>query len=71
MMFLGRGGAFLVGPSDERWDAVNAHSAAQCSGLLAFASDEGYLAGIGTELPALEDSRLLPLVEGPMADVFV
>lgn len=29
----------------------------------AFAADEGYLAGLGHRTAALEDSRLLPLVE--------
>lgn len=71
MMFLGRGGAFLVGPSDEHWDAVMLIRQRSVAAFLAFASDEGYLAGIGHRTAALEDSRLLPLVEGPMADVFV
>lgn len=31
--------------------------------FLAFASDEGYLAGIGHRNAALEDSRLLPIVD--------
>ncbi len=32
--------------------------------FMAFASDAEYLAGIGHRTAALEDSRLLPLVEG-------
>ena len=63
VIFLGRGGDFLIGPSDERWDAallVRQHSVAA---FIAFASDVDYLAGIGHRLAALEDSRLLPLVE--------
>jgi hypothetical protein len=31
--------------------------------FLAFASNDGYLAGIGHRTAALEDSRLLPLIE--------
>jgi hypothetical protein len=38
--------------------------------FLAFASDSAYLAGIGHRTAALADSRLLPLVEGTMADAF-
>jgi len=36
------------------------------SSFIAFASNPGYLAGIGHRVAALEDSRLLPLVEGPV-----
>jgi hypothetical protein len=32
--------------------------------FLAFASDPKYLAGMGHRAAALEDSRLLPLIEG-------
>jgi hypothetical protein len=34
--------------------------------FFAFAGDEGYLAGIGHRTAALEDSRLLPIVERPL-----
>jgi hypothetical protein len=61
--FLGRGGAFLVGPPDERWDAALLVRQRSVADFLAFASDEAYLAGIGHRTAALEDSRLLPLVE--------
>jgi len=33
--------------------------------FFAFASDVGYLSGMGHRVAALEDSRLLPLVEEP------
>jgi hypothetical protein len=33
--------------------------------FLAFAQDAGYLAGLGHRTAAVEDSRLLPLVELP------
>jgi uncharacterized protein (DUF1330 family) len=70
MIFLGKGGAFLVGPADEPWDAVMLIRQRSVAAFLAFASDAGYLAGIGHRTAALVDSRLLPLVEGPMADTF-
>ena len=63
VLFLGRGGPFLIGPSNERWDAallVRQHSVAA---FMAFGSDRENLAGIGHRTAALEDSRLLPLLE--------
>jgi hypothetical protein len=36
---------------------------------MAFASNPEYLSGIGHRLAALEDSRLLPLVEGNVTEV--
>src|SRR5262245_42055461 len=70
MIFLGRGGPFLIGPSDERWDAVMLVRQRSVADFMAFASNPEYLAGMGHRLAALEDSRLLPLVEGSAEDVF-
>ena len=70
LIFLGKGGAFLIGPSGERWDTamlVRQHSVAA---FMACASNQDYLAGIGHRIAALEDSRLLPLVEGDAASTF-
>jgi hypothetical protein len=69
MIFLGRGGRFLIGPSDERWDAAILVRQSSVGAFMAFASNPEYLAGIGHRLAALEDSRLLPLVEGEIAEV--
>jgi hypothetical protein len=71
MTFLGRGGAFLIGPSDERWDVAMLIRHRSVTAFMAFASDEAYLAGVGHRTAALEDSRLLPLVEAQMAEAFV
>ena len=63
LLFFGEGGAFLIGPSDERWDAamlVRQHSVEH---FISFENDPAYLSGIGHRTAALEDSRLLPLVE--------
>jgi hypothetical protein len=65
VLFHGRGGAFLIGPSDERWDAAMLVRQASAASFLAFASDPAYLSGIGHRTAALEDSRLLPLVAEP------
>lgn len=63
LLYLGRGGAFLIGPPDERWDLAMLVRQSSTESFLAFASHRGYLAGIGHRIAAIEDSRLLPLSE--------
>ena len=63
LLFYGRGGDFLIGPDNERWDAAMLVEQSSPAAFLAFASDEEYLSGIGHRTAALEDSRLLPLEE--------
>ena len=63
VIFYGDGGNFLIGPSHERWDAAMLVRQSSVGAFMAFASDAEYLAGLGHRLAALEDSRLLPLVE--------
>ena len=63
VLFHGQGGNFLIGPGNERWDAAMLVRQASVASFLQFASNQDYLAGIGHRLAALEDSRLLPLVE--------
>ena len=65
VLFYGRGGQFLIGPSAERWDAVMLVRQTSVSSFLAFATNTAYAAGLGHRVAALEDSRLLPLVETP------
>ncbi len=61
--FIGEGGKYLIGPQDEQWDMVMLIRQKSLSDFVAFASHQAYLAGIGHRTAALEDSRLLPLVE--------
>jgi hypothetical protein len=63
LLFLGHGGAFFIGPEEEHWDAVMLVRQRSLQSFMAFASDAGYLAGVGHRDAALIDSRLLPLVE--------
>lgn len=63
VLFFGQGGEFLIGPSHERWDAAMLVRQSSVASFLEFASNQDYLSGIGHRLAALEDSRLLPLVE--------
>jgi hypothetical protein len=64
ILFYGEGGSFVIGPEDERWDAVMLVRQKSVADFLAFAQNRDYLAGMGHRTAALEDSRLLPLVEG-------
>jgi hypothetical protein len=63
LLFYGRGGSFLIGPSDERWDAAMLVEQSSAAAFMAFASNIEYLAGMGHRTAAVEDSRLLPLEE--------
>lgn len=63
VLFYGHGGAYLIGPGDERWDAAMLVRQSSMESFLAFASNQEYLAGMAHRTAALEDSRLLPLVE--------
>jgi hypothetical protein len=50
-------------PSTEHWDAVLLIKQNKVESFLAFESHEEYLKGIGHRTAALEDSRLLPVIE--------
>jgi hypothetical protein len=63
ILFYGRGGNYFIGPADERWDAAMLVRQSSVESFLAFASNQSYLAGVGHRTAALEDSRLLPLVD--------
>ena len=63
ILFMGEGGAFLIGPKDEHWDAVLLVRQNGVNSFLAFESNQEYMKGIGHRTAALEDSRLLPIVE--------
>ena len=62
LLFLGNGGAFLIGPENERWDRAMLVKQRSVQAFMAFADNDGYRAGLGHRSAALEDSRLLPLV---------
>jgi hypothetical protein len=63
LLFSGEGGQFLIGPEHERWDRALLIRQNSVDSFLAFATDPTYLAGLGHRTAALEDSRLLPLIE--------
>lgn len=63
IVFLGKGGKYLIGPKNEQWDLVILIRQKSLSDFMAFASNQEYLAGLGHRTAALKDSRLLPIVE--------
>jgi uncharacterized protein (DUF1330 family) len=69
VLFVGKGGALLIGPSQERWDAAMLVRQRSADAFLAFATNPEYLAGLGHRQAALEDSRLLPLAEASVSDL--
>jgi hypothetical protein len=63
LIFLGSGGNFFIGPIDERWDIVMLIKQKSVPDFFAFASNQDYLVGLNHRTAAIEDSRLLPIVE--------
>lgn len=67
IVFIGKGGKYLIGPQEEQWDLAMLIRHKSLSDFMAFATNQEYLAGLGHRTAALEDSRLLPLVESRAA----
>lgn len=63
LTYLGDGGDYLIGPEGEGWDLVMLVRQTSVEAFFAFATDEGYLQGIGHRTAAVSDSRILPLVD--------
>ena len=51
VLFFGKGGEFLIGPSDERWDAAMLVRQTNVASFLEFASNQEYLSGSGIASP--------------------
>ncbi len=66
VVFAGIGGAFFIGPEAGRWDRVMLIRQASVRAFLYWAMHAEYLDGIGHRTAALEDRRLLPMVEQPI-----
>lgn len=63
IMLLGDGGQYLIGPQEERWDLAMLIRQNSLQDFMSFSSNEAYNIVLGHRTAALEDSRLLPLVE--------
>jgi hypothetical protein len=66
VLFFGTADRFLIGPSDEAWSAVMLVRHRSVEAFLSFATDGAYLPGTTHRTAALLDSRLLPVIEGPV-----
>jgi hypothetical protein len=64
--FIGIGGHYFIGPTDERWDLVMLITQSSVTDFFGFASNADYMAGVGHRTAALEDSRLLPIVRAAL-----
>lgn len=63
ILFIGKGGNYLIGPMDEHWDAILLIKQNSVKSFLAFESNQDYMKGYGHRTASLEDSRLLPITE--------
>src|SRR3989338_6881858 len=53
LLFLGDGGEFFIGPSNEQWDVVMLIKQSSIESFFAFASNSEYLGGIGHRTAAI------------------
>jgi len=63
LSYIGAGGDYLIGPAGEGWDLALLVKQRSVADFMAFASNEGYLAGVGHRTAAVSDTRILPLVD--------
>lgn len=61
ILFFGDSSQFLIGPTDEKWDAVLLVEHESAEKFIAFSQNAEYLKTVGHRAAALEDSRLLPI----------
>ena len=71
ILFLGQGGLFFVGPTNERWDSVLMIRQNSIEDFFAFANNQEYLKVIGHRRASLEDSRILPLTQNKSYEICV
>ncbi len=63
LAFTGTAGKYLIGPEEQHWDLVMIVKQRSLADFMEFASNEDYRTGMGHRTAALEDSRLLPMIE--------
>jgi hypothetical protein len=63
VFYTGVGGNYLIGPEGQGWDLVIMVRQKSLEDFLSFASNDGYLKGVGHRTAAVWDSRILPLVD--------
>jgi uncharacterized protein (DUF1330 family) len=60
ILYCGESQDFLIGPQDEKWDAVMLVEYASLDAFVDFVKSEAYQKVTGHRKASLEDSRLLP-----------
>lgn len=65
IMLLSDGGQYLIGPQEERWDLAMLIRQNSLQDFMSFSANAEYQVVLDHRTAALEDSRLLPLVEFP------
>ena len=61
IVYAGKGGEFLIGPAGKGWDMALLIRQSSVESFVAFATDSGYLEGMGHRVAAVVDSRIVPL----------
>ena len=64
LIFMGKAGPMLIGPDSERWDAGLLARHRSALTLVTSLRDPAYQALAAHRIAALEDTRILPLLEG-------
>lgn len=63
LLFLGESDQFLIGPQDQKWDFVMLVRQKSMKDFIAFSQNPDYLKVLAHRTAAVEDSRLLPIIE--------
>jgi hypothetical protein len=66
VFYMGIGGNYLIGPDGQGWDLAIMVRQKSLEDFLSFASNDGYLKGVGHRTAAVWDSRILPLVDAAL-----
>lgn len=64
-IFMGEGGSYLIGPTDEDWDEILLVRYPDLNAFAGMVQSAEYRAIQGHRTAALADSRLLPMTERP------
>ncbi len=70
VILSGEGGNFLIGPTDEKWDAVLVIRFPTVAAFVGFTSTQEYQNAAIHRSAALEDSRILPIEERTVEELF-
>ncbi|MBX7431604.1 DUF1330 domain-containing protein [Mycobacterium sp. Y57] len=66
-VFLADAGTCLIGPPGERWDVMQVVRYPSLDAFLSLSAGDELQAGLPHRIAMLEDSRVIPMVERPLA----